>query len=77
MMDGWLSSDYHALQVTINRAFAKGFMVKGAYTFSKAIDMADDDGRQGLTWNWAPVLDRNRALAGFDRTHMLQLSSGI
>jgi hypothetical protein len=75
MLDGWLSSDYHALQVTINRAFTKGLLVKGAYTFSKAIDMTDDDGWASLMWNWNPVVHRNRALAGFDRTHILQLAS--
>ncbi|HYM11762.1 MAG TPA: TonB-dependent receptor [Bryobacterales bacterium] len=66
MEDGWLSSNYHSLQVTINRRLTNGLLVKGAYTHSKAIDWADDDGRTGLTWNYAPVLYRNRALSGFD-----------
>ena len=26
----------------------------------------------GLTWNWVPMLQRNKAVAGFDRTHNLQ-----
>ena len=48
-------------------------MFKGAYTYSKAIDFADDDGWQAVGWNWAPVFHRNRAAAGFDRTHILQM----
>jgi hypothetical protein len=33
----------------------------------------DDDGSVSLGWNWAPVVRRNRAAAGFDRTHVLQV----
>jgi hypothetical protein len=42
-----------------------------SYTFSKSISWGDDTD-SGLTWNWVPMLHRNRALAGFDRTHNLQ-----
>ena len=73
MWDGYLSSEYNSLQVAVNRRFAKGLMIKGAYTFSKAIDYADADGWQATGWNWAPVFQRNRADAGFDRTHVFQL----
>jgi len=48
-------------------------MVKAAYTFSKTIDYTDDDGWASVTWNWAPVFQRNRAVAGFDRAHVLQI----
>lgn len=72
MWDGYLSSEYHSLQVAVNRSFAKGFMVKGAYTYSKAIDYTDDDGWASVNWNWGPVFQRNRAAAGFDRSHVLQ-----
>ena len=72
--DGWLSSHYNALQVAINRRFANGLLVKGAYTFSKAIDMADDDGRVGLLFNYEPMLHRNEALAGFDVPHNFQIA---
>jgi hypothetical protein len=43
-----------------------------SYTLSRAIDYADDQD-SGLTWNWVPMLQRNKAVAGFDRTHNLQL----
>jgi len=64
--DGWLSSHYHSLQLSLNRRFSQGLMIKVSYTHSKAIDWADDDGRTGLLFNWAPMLYRNEALAGFD-----------
>ena len=73
MWDGYLSSSYNSLQVALNRSFSKGLMIKGAYTFSKAIDYADADGWQSMLWNWAPVFQRNKADAGFDRTHVFQL----
>jgi len=70
-----LSSHYNALQVAINRHFSNGLLVKGAYTHSKAIDMADDDGRVGLLFNWAPMIHRNEALAGFDVPNNFQLAA--
>jgi len=73
MWDGYLSSNYHALQVAVNRSFSKGLMVKAAYTFSKTIDYTDDDGWASVNYNWGPVFQRNRAVAGFDRTHVLQI----
>jgi hypothetical protein len=73
MWDGYLSSEYNSLQIAVNRQFSKGLMLKGAYTWSHAIDYADDDGWQGVDWNWAPVFQRNRATAGFDRKHVFQM----
>src|SRR5579884_349887 len=73
MWDGYLSSHYHSLQVAINKQFSRGLLVKGAYTWSKAIDMTDDDGWASVGWNWAPVFYRNRAPAGYDRTHVFQI----
>jgi len=73
MWDGYLSAHYHSLQSTINKQFSKGLLVKGAYTYSKAINMTDDDGWAAVGWNWAPVFYRNRAAAGYDRTHVFQI----
>ncbi|HZQ51898.1 MAG TPA: TonB-dependent receptor [Bryobacteraceae bacterium] len=73
MWDGYLSSEYNSLQVAVSRQFSKGLMLKGAYTWSHAIDYTDDDGWASVGWNWAPMFQRNRATAGFDRTHVFQL----
>jgi len=49
-------------------------MVKGAYTYSKAVDWTDDDGWAGLDWNDPNILRRNRAQAGFNTPHIFQLA---
>jgi hypothetical protein len=66
-------SRYNALQVALNRPFKNGLAVKGAYTLSRAKDMADEDGWVGLTWNTPLMYDQNFAVSGFDRTHILQM----
>ena len=66
-------SRYHALQMAVNRPFKGGFLLKGAYTFSKALNETDDDGWTGVTWNQPSQYHRNYARAGFDRPHMLQM----
>jgi Carboxypeptidase regulatory-like domain/TonB dependent receptor len=71
---GFLSANYNSLQVSINRQFSRGLTVKGAYTYSKAIDWTDDDGWAGLSWNDPNVLRRNRARAGFDTPQIFQLA---
>lgn len=75
-VNDWASrtkSRYHALQMAINRPFRNGLMLKGAYTFSRAKNMADEDGWVGLTWNHPLMYDENFALATFDRTHVFQM----
>lgn len=66
-------SRYHALQVALNRPFTQGLMLKGAYTLSRAKNMADEDGWTGLMWNHPLKYEDNFALAGFDRTHVFQM----
>ena len=73
MWDGYLSAEYNSLQVAVNRSFSQGLMIKGAYTYSKAIDYTDDDGWVSTGWNWPAVFQRNRAPAGYDRTHVFQM----
>jgi len=74
LFQGWLSANYHALQVSINRQFSHGFLVKGAYTYSRAIDLTDDDGWASLNYNDPNVLRRNRAPAGFNTPQIFQLA---
>lgn len=70
---GRLKTRYHALQVGVNRPFTRGLLLKGAYTLSRAKNMADDDGWTGLSYNTPSLYERNYALAGYDRTHNLQM----
>ncbi len=37
-------SRYHSLRMALNRPFKNGLLLKGAYTFSKALNEADADG---------------------------------
>jgi outer membrane receptor protein involved in Fe transport len=67
-------SRYHSLQVAINRPFANGLMLKGAYTLSRAKNETDDDGWAGLMWNAPSLRSRNYALAGYDRPQMFQMA---
>jgi hypothetical protein len=64
---------YQSLQVALNRPFKDGLLLKGAYTLSKAENETDDDGWAGLSYNSPFALDRNFALAGYDRTHNFHL----
>ena len=64
------TAKYNSFQTQVTRRFA-GSLIGVSYTLSRAIGYVDDtDG--GLTWNWVPMLQRNKAVAGFDRTHNLQ-----
>jgi len=75
MWDGWGNANYHSMQVAINKNLSRGLFMKGAYTWSKAINMADEDGWVSLPLTNIPEsLDRNRALAGYDRPHMFVMS---
>jgi hypothetical protein len=71
--NGFANANYHSLQLAINRQFAQGLMLKGSYTWSKAINMTDDDGWAGMTFNYLPHFDRNRALAGYDTPHIFNM----
>lgn len=63
---------YHSLQTSWSRPFANGLMLRGAYTWSKAMNMADEDGWVALLFNSPSQFERNYAPAGFDRTHNFQ-----
>jgi hypothetical protein len=68
-----LKTRYNSLQVAVNKRYSHGFLLKGAYTLSKAMNESDNDGRSTLTFNTLSQLDRNWAPAGFDRRHNLQM----
>jgi hypothetical protein len=73
--DGRTHSIYHALQATVNRRFRDGLLIKGAYTWSKAIDEAPYSDWTEFRYNAASVFYRNRALADHDIPHNLQLAA--
>jgi hypothetical protein len=66
------ASKYNALQVKATHRMGDA-NIGAAYTFSKAMDAADNEEGGSITWEWAPIQYRNYALAGYDRTHNLQI----
>jgi hypothetical protein len=66
------TAQYDSLQTVITKRLAGQSQLGMSYTWSKAIGYADNSD-SGLTWNWAPMLERNRAVANFDRTHNFNL----
>lgn len=79
----WLSegdSSYHALQADVRRRFSHGLLLRGAYTFSRAID--DGDSLNQTTAANAPGLVSNpsnlradKGLATFDVRHALVVNA--
>src|SRR5262249_39589893 len=74
LLQGGPNANYHSLQATVQRRLAPGLLLRGAYTYSKAINWTDDDGFAMLAWNYAPVLIRNRAPAGYNIPHNFEFA---
>ncbi len=72
--DGRTHSSYHSLQATLNRRFTGGLFLKGAYTYSKAINQADYSDWTSFSWNAPMAFSRNRAPAEFDIPHNFQIA---
>ncbi len=72
--DGRTSGHYHSLQVSVNRRFTSGLLLKGAYTYSKSIDNAEYSDWTEFTWNAVPALGRNRAPSDFNIPQNFQLA---
>ena len=64
-----LSSNYHSLQATMNRRFARGFQFGVAYTYSKAMDYGSDE-RANTTPQYLSY-GRIYGKSTFDQTHIL------
>ena len=64
------TAKYNGLLTNVTRRMGAA-TIGVSYTLSRAIGYGDDTD-SGLTWNWVPMLQRNKAVAGFDRTHNMQ-----
>lgn len=66
------TSNYNGLQVQVNRRYTRGFQYGVAYTYSKALDYANDDSsdvffpRPYKTFNYGP--------SDFDQTHIFTVN---
>ncbi len=75
MWDGLADGNYNSLQAALNRGFAGGLLLKGSYTWSKSINLTDEDGWASMRYfNWEPAIRRNRTAAGYDRRHMFNMA---
>lgn len=68
------TTQYNALQATLERRFSAGLQLGLAYTWSKTIGFVDNSD------NETPVralqfYDRNRTVRGYDRTHMFHITN--
>jgi hypothetical protein len=63
------TSNYHSMQVQVNRRFARTLQYGVSWTWSKAMDFVD--GNFGSVAVHAPLRAWNYGKAGFDRTHNL------
>jgi Carboxypeptidase regulatory-like domain/TonB dependent receptor len=66
----YMTATYDALQATLKRRWASS-LFGVSYTYSKAINFADNDANPRI--QYYPEAQRNRGLAGYDRTHNLQM----
>lgn len=68
------TSNYHSLQVTLNRQLGKNFQYFVAYTFSKALGTSSSAEVGGDQVDPLDVRGHNYGVLGFDRTHILNIS---
>jgi hypothetical protein len=64
------TANYNGLLTQVTRR-VKSTMLGFSYTLSHSVNYGDDED-SGPTWNWVPMLYRNKATAGFDRTQNFQ-----
>jgi hypothetical protein len=70
------SSSYNGLQSQLNWNGGTDMQLGISYTYSRAIDLEDNGagtGSGGLAWNYPGYYKMNRALAGYDQTHNLEI----
>ena len=60
---------FDSLQAKLTRRFSGSSQIGFSYTYSKAIDYEDNEELGFLLWPFPAYIPRNKALAGFDRTH--------
>jgi hypothetical protein len=62
---------YNSIQTQATRRMMGGSIVGVVYTHSRTLDYFDNE-YNSLSWAWPAMWDRNKALAGYDRTHNFQ-----
>jgi hypothetical protein len=70
----YLHSRYDSLQTTLKYRFPDGSNVRIGYTWSKAMDYAENEDLGGLAYPFPAFVQKNYGPAGFDRTNNFELS---
>jgi Carboxypeptidase regulatory-like domain len=60
---------YDSLQAKLTRRLGQSSTVGVVYTWSKSIDLEDDEEINSILWPYPTYFSRNKAVAGFDRTN--------
>jgi hypothetical protein len=66
------TSNYHSMQLQVNRRFSRGLQFGASWTWSKAMDFVDSDGSNVAYY--VPIRVWNYGKAGYDRTHNLVIN---
>ncbi len=74
LWNGQFHSWYNALQATLNRRFTGGLMLKGAFTYSQALNEANYGDWTTPSYNAIWALSRNKGPATYNRPLMLQFA---
>lgn len=64
---------YDSLQTQVKKRFADGSNAGFAWTYSKAIDYAENEDLGGVAFPYPTYWYKNRGPAGFDRTHNFEI----
>src|SRR5690606_714876 len=75
MLGSMFDSNYHGMDVQVNKRMADGFSLLASYTLSKAIDENSTPNLGGDTPNPFDIKGSERGLASFDRRHVLAVSA--
>jgi len=67
------NSFYDSMQTKVTRRFHDGSIAGVSWTWSKAIDYADNDDLGSVMFAFPAYWEKGRAVAGFDRTHNISI----
>lgn len=74
VLQPYLHSRYDSLQTSLKYRFPDGSNVRIGYTWSKAMDYAENEDLGGLAYPFPAFVQKNYGPAGFDRTNNLEIS---